>query len=99
MHCSSNLHVMSPVIDVVNDVPVFVPGMHPRSLGNVTELEESVCDGKTQFRAEREQPESATIHVANTMITNDTLLHVVISADPGIEIALQYGFVVSRNHS
>ena len=43
--------------------------MHPRSLVHFTELEESACDGKTQFRAEREQPETAAIHVANTMMT------------------------------
>ena len=38
-------------------------------------------------RAEREQPEIATIHVANTMMTNDTLPYIVTSVDPGIEIA------------
>ena len=48
---------------------------------------------------QREQPESATIHVANIMITNDTLLNIQISADPGIEIAWQSDLVVSRNHS
>ena len=32
---------------------MFGPGMHPRSLVHVTALEEGVCDGKTQFRAER----------------------------------------------
>ena len=54
-HGSSNLHfilVTAPDNDVVNEVPVFGPGMHPRSFEHVTELE-SVCDGKTQFRAER----------------------------------------------
>ena len=66
---------------------------------HVTELEESVCDGKTQFRAEREQPETDTIHVANTMMTNDTMPYVVISAYPGIEIAQQYDFVVLRKPS
>ena len=35
-----------------NEVPVFGPGMHPRSLVHVTELE-GVFDGKTQFRTER----------------------------------------------
>ena len=56
-HGSSNLHfiqVMVPDNDVVNEVPVFGPGMHPRSFAHFTELEEGVCDGKTQFRAERE---------------------------------------------
>ena len=57
---------------------------------HVTELKEGVCDGKTQFRAEREQPETATIHVADTMMTNDTMPYVVISAYPGIEFAHQY---------
>ena len=55
-HGSSNLHffqVTAPDNDVVNEVPVLGPGMHPRSFVHVTELEESVCDGKTQFRAER----------------------------------------------
>ena len=66
---------------------------------HVTELEESVCDGKTQFRAERKQPETATIHVANTMISNDSMLYVVISAYPGIEIAKQYDFVILLNSS
>ena len=39
---SSNLHIiqiMVPDNDVVNEVPVFRPGMHPRSLVHVTELE------------------------------------------------------------
>ena len=51
-HGSSNLHfiqVTAPDNDVVNDVPVFVPGMHPKSLVHVRKLEESACDGKTQF--------------------------------------------------
>ena len=30
---------------------------------------------------QREQPETATIHVANTMTTNDSMPYVVISAD------------------
>ena len=40
-HSSSNLHliqVMAPANDVVNEVPVFGPGMHPRSLVHVTDL-------------------------------------------------------------
>ena len=83
--------------DVVNEEPVFGPGMHPRSLVNVTELKESVCDGNTQFRAERKQPETAAIHVANTMMSNDSMPYVVISAYSGFEIAKQYDFVILRN--
>ena len=101
-HGSSNLHflqVTAPDNDVVNEVPVFGPGMHPRSLEHVSELEESVCDGKTQFRAERKQPETAAIHVANTMMSNDSMPYVVISAYPGIEFAQQYDFVILRNFS
>ena len=99
-HGLSNLHfiqVMAPDNDVVNEVPVFGPGMHSRSLVHVTELEESVCDGKTQFRAERKQPETATIHVANTMMSNDSMSYVVISAYSGIEIAQQYDFIILQN--
>ena len=48
---------------------------------------------------QREQPETATIHVGNTMMTNDSMPYVVISAYPGIEIAQQYNFVVLRNTS
>ena len=102
MHGSSNLHfiqVMALDNDVVNEVPVFGPGMHPRSLVHVTELDEGVFDGKTQFRAEREQPETATIHAANTMMTNDSMPCVVISAYPSIEISQQYDFVVLQNPS
>ena len=80
-HGSSNFHfiqVTAPDNDVVNEVPVFGPGMHPRSLVHVTEL--GVCDGKIQFRTEREQPETATIHVANSMMTNDSMPYAVISA-------------------
>ena len=62
---------------------------------HVTELEEGVCDGKTQFR-ERAAGDRYC-HVANTMMTNDTLPYVVIFADPGIEIAKQYDFVVLQN--
>ena len=102
MHCSSNLHFIqdtAPDNDVVNEMPVFGPGMHPISLGHVTELEKSVCDGKTQFRAERKQTETATIQVAKTMMSNDSMPYVVISAYPGIEIAQQYVFVILRNSS
>ena len=93
MHGSSNLHfiqVTAPDNDVVNEVPVFGPGMHPRSFVHVTELEESVCDGKAQF---------TTIHVANTVMPNDSMPYVVISAYPGIEIAQQYDFVILQNYS
>ena len=62
------------------------PGMHPRSPVHVTKLKENVCDGNT-----------ATIHVANTMWSNDTMPYVVISAYPGFEIAQQYDFVILRN--
>ena len=48
---------------------------------------------------QREQPETATIHVASTMMTNDSMPYVVISAYPGIEIAQQYDFVVLQNSS
>ena len=101
-HGSSNLQFIQVTAtdnNVVNDVPVYGPGMHPRSLGHVTELEESACDGKIQFRAERKQPETATIHVANTMMTNDSMPYVVISAYRVIEIAQQYDFVVLQNSS
>ena len=64
---------------------------------HVTELEEGVCDGKTKFRAERKQPETAAIHVANTMMSNDSMPYVVISAYPCIEIAQQYDLVIMRN--
>ena len=73
---------------------MFEPGMNPRFLVHVTELEEGVCDGKTQFRAEQEQPETASIHVADTLMTNDTLSCVMISVDTGIEISQQFDFVV-----
>ena len=43
-----------------------------------------------------EQPEIATIHVDNTMMTNDSMPYFVISAYPGIEIVQQYDFVVMR---
>ena len=65
---SSNLHFMKLIApDVADEVPVLGPGMHPISLVHIMELE-GVCDGKTQFRVEREQPETDTIHVANTMM-------------------------------
>ena len=92
-------YVTAPDNDVVNEVSVLGPGMHPRSLVHVTELEEVACDCKTQFRAEREQPETATIHVANAIMTNDSMPYIVISAYPGIEIAQQYDFVVLPNPS
>ena len=48
---------------------------------------------------QRELPETITIHVANTMMTNDTLPYAVISAFRGIEIVKRYDLVVSRNPS
>ena len=87
-HGSSNLHfiqVTVPDNDVVNEVPVFGPGMHPRSLVHVTDLEGvCVCLPNSE---QREISRTATIHVANTMMTNDSMPYVVISAYPGIEIA------------
>ena len=56
-HGSSNLGFIQVTAldnDVVSEVPLFGPWMHPRSLVHVTELGEGVCDCKTQFRAERE---------------------------------------------
>ena len=95
-HGWSNLHyiqIVAPDNDVVNEVPVYGPEMHQRSLVHATELEGGVCDSKTKFSAEREQPETATINVAKAMMTNDTMKYVVISAYPGIEIAQEYEFV------
>ena len=51
-HDSCNLHfiqVTAPDNDVVNEVPVLGPGMHPGSLVLDTELEEGACDGKAKF--------------------------------------------------
>ena len=48
---------------------------------------------------QREQPETATIHVANTMMTNDSMPYVVISAKPVMEVAQQYDFVVLQDSS
>ena len=48
---------------------------------------------------QRDQPVTATINVANTMMTNDSMSYVVTSAYPGIEIAQQYHIVVLRNPS
>ena len=101
-HGSGNLHfiqVTAPDNDVVNEVQVLGPGMHLRSFVHVAELKVGVCNGKTQFRADREQPETASIHVANTMMSNDSMPYVVISAYPGIEIAQQYDFIIMRNSS
>ena len=89
--------VKAPDNGVVNEAPVLGPGTHPRSLVHATKLEEGVCDSKNQLRAEREQSKTATIHVANTMMTYDSMPYVVISACPGIEIAQKYDFVVLLN--
>ena len=48
---------------------------------------------------QREQPETAAIHVVNTMMSNGTLPYVMIYADPGIEIAQQCDFVILQNPS
>ena len=48
---------------------------------------------------QREQPKTATIHDADTMMTNDTLPYEMVSTDPGIDMTQQYDLVVSRHHS
>ena len=99
MHGSSNLYsiqVTAPDNDVVNEVPVSGSWMHPRSPMHVTELEESVCDGKTQFRAERATGDS---YYSCCQHHDDSMPFVVIYAYPGIEIAQQYDFVVMQNSS
>ena len=52
-------------------------------------------------RPDSEQREGSRrpIHIANAMMSNDTLPYVVISADPSIKIGQQCVFVVSRNSS
>ena len=78
MHGSSNLHfiqVMAPDNDVVNEVPVFGPGMHPKSLVHVTKLEEGVCDGKTHS----EQRESSWRPLLYTLSTRDDQPHLAMS--------------------
>ena len=50
-------------------------------------------------QGERAQPETATIHVANTIMINVSMPYVLISAYPGIEIDKLYNFVVLRNSS
>ena len=49
------MQVTVPDNDVVDEVPVFGLLMHPRSVVHVAEPK-GVCDGKTEFTAEREQP-------------------------------------------
>ena len=71
--------------------------MHPRSLVHVMELEGGVYDGKA-ISEQREQPEPIIIHVANTVLVNDALPHMV-SAYLSINIAQQYGLIVSQDHS
>ena len=100
-HSSSNFHNIQSTAqdnDVVNEVPVFGPGMHPKSLVYVTELEEGVCDGKTQFRAERA---AGNRYYSCCQHHDDQLLHVICRdfCRPGIEIAQQYDFVALRNPS
>ena len=51
-HGSSNsqfIQIMASDNAVVNEMAVFEPGMQPGSIVLVTELEEGVCDSKTQF--------------------------------------------------
>ena len=72
--------------------------MHLRTPVHIMELEVA-CDGKAQIRAEGEQPETATIHVANTAITNDTFPYTMASTCCGIEIAQQYDSVSLQDHS
>ena len=51
-HGSSDLlfiQVTSHDNDVVNEMPVFGPGMYQRSLLQSTEMEDGACDDKTQL--------------------------------------------------
>ena len=43
---------------------------------------------------QKELPKTATIHVANTMITNGILSYITVSVNPSIEINQQYDLVV-----
>ena len=49
-HGSSKLHFMQVTVsdnDIVDELPVFGPGIHPKSLVHVTELE-GVCHGNLE---------------------------------------------------
>ena len=48
---------------------------------------------------QKDQLKTAVTHVANTVMTNNTMPYVVDSADSGIDIAKQNDLVFSRNHS
>ena len=68
-------------------------------IGNIENI--GRCDGIVMARPnsehKREQSETATIHVANTMMTNDTVSYVAISAYSDIEIAQQYDCRFSKS--
>ena len=50
---------------------------------------------RPKSESNRVQPETDTVNVACTVMTDDTLPCVMVSANPGIEIVQQYGLVVS----
>ena len=50
---------------------------------------------RPKSESNREQPVTDTVDVASTVMTNDTLPCVMVSANTGIEIVQQYGLVVS----
>ena len=53
---------------------------------------------QAQLIEEREQPETDTIQVVKTVMTNDELSDVVVLANPGIEIVQHCDFVVSQDN-
>ena len=82
--------------DMVDEVPMFGPGMHPGCLQAVFLLEDGVCDGELLLCTELQQQAPVVIAVTNTMFPNDSFPSFRIFAHPGVEVTKDYDFVVCR---
>ena len=71
----------------VNQVPVLWARVHPGGLKFVLELKHGVRDIERKLWADFEQTNTIVVAFTDTMSPDDSLPHVVISANPCIEIA------------
>ena len=82
--------------NIVEDVPMARPGVHPRSFVFVAELEHSIRDNKLVISAGCQQTEAVVIANANAMPTNDASPKLPVSAHPRIKITHNKNFVQAR---
>ena len=83
--------------NVINEMQMFGPGMHPGCFKSVLLLEDSVGDDKLLLSTKLQQQVPVVIAVTNSMFAKYSFPGICILAHSSIEITKDYHFVVCRS--